>query len=211
MSETSEMKNNFELKIENNNQFKDNINDNTEKINKNNNFKEENNNILNKNYLSPKNKEISYIYPIKNENNYPYYFKYSNSNIGDDFHKTKKFFNNYNNENKINIIKDYQNKNEIQNEMNNNYKIDNNNNNYNSWYEKFKKSKLYNERGNENLIKNNEYKEYEEIIENNFISNKNDNYLNKEIKNIMNIIKQVNSQNNSEENFFIKNKYNELF
>ena len=209
----SDIKNNLEISIENNN---------NEEINRNIKYKEDNSSILNQNYLSPNNKDISNstVYKIKNNenNNYPYYFKYSNSNVGDDFHKTKKYYNNYNNDNKYDFINKYENKIELENKMNSddNYKIDYNNynnyNNYNSWYEKFKNSKIYNnKRENEKIIQTNEYDEYAELKKNKIIFNRNDFWLNKELNNIMDLLKNINTNNSSEENFFIKNKYSELF
>ena len=181
---------NLEINIENNNKNKNNIfspirnNNNTDnQIIKDYSLKGINSPILNfdeQKYLSPNNKDItSPIYPINNKNNYPYYFKYSNSTKGDDFYKTKKYYPSYNKYNKSNKLINNQNRNQIYNSINESFNkkdeyngipIYNENNkdnyimkekykyNYNNWYEKYKNSNIYNDRENnydESIKKNN--------------------------------------------------------
>ena len=195
------------------------------------NYKELNSPILNKEKSSYKNLDISSpIYPISQSGDYPYYFKYSNSTRGDDFHKTKKFYPTYkrytqeikfdeNKKNNKNINKAF-NENEILEK--NNYQYNNN------WYEKFKNINFFGEENkfDNNLIKdkkeidfnfnlkdkmnNNNYNNENEIIRKNNIRD-NEYYLNNEMNKISFIFKQINLKNSSKEPCLIKNTYEELF
>ena len=263
---------NLEINIEDNNKNKNNIfsptrnnknNINTEnQANKNYSYKGINSPILNiddhQKYLSPNTKDISSpIYPISNKNNYPYYFKYINSTMGDDFHKTKKYYPSYNKYNQLNPLIDNQNINQISDSINESFnkeneyynKIPNYNENskdndimrekykynYNNWYEKFKKSNIYNDNNIDNdndrennydesikKIKNSTFNyipcdkinlcnNNEEIMANNIRKNEKDYFLDSEMNKLSLMLRQINNQINSEDNFLIKNKYAELF
>ena len=107
---------------DNNNNYNEDNNDNNNDDNNDNNNDNNDNNNYNNNYniekenghipdnvqdnFSNTNKEASQpAFPPKNINDdYPYYFKYSNSNKGDAFHKTRKFFPSYNKEYQINQL-----------------------------------------------------------------------------------------------------------
>ena len=122
------------------------------------------------------------IYPDKHSE-YPYYFKYSNSTRGDDFHKTKKSYSllneNQYNPNCLTIPgKDIFNKNN--NNMDNQIPLTSINkekyindneidesNKYNNWYTKFKNSSFYNGRNekiNKNVLQKSEENEYNNFI-----------------------------------------------
>lgn len=149
------------------------------------NYKEQNTPILdyNKKYSSPKNIDISSpIYPNKHSE-YPYYFKYSNSTKGDDFHKTKKYYPSFNEDYQINNNNNKSNNQDIPQNLDipingisnkdNDYDFLNermpispvirddvfNNDdinekdNFNNWYIKYKNSNFYNGR-NEEINKN---------------------------------------------------------
>jgi len=149
------------------------------------NYKEQNTPILdyNKKYSSPKNIDISSpIYPNKHSE-YPYYFKYSNSTKGDDFHKTKKYYPSFNEDYQINNNNNKSNNQDIPQNLDipingisnkdNDYDFLNerlpispvirddvfNNDdinekdNFNNWYTKYKNSNFYNGR-NEEINKN---------------------------------------------------------
>ena len=149
------------------------------------NYKEQNTPILdyNKKYSSPKNIDISSpIYPNKHSE-YPYYFKYSNSTKGDDFHKTKKYYPSFNEDYQINNNNNKSNNQDIPQNLDipingisnkdNDYDFLNervpispviredvfNNNDihekddFNNWYTKYKNSNFYNGR-NEEINKN---------------------------------------------------------
>lgn len=97
------------------------INDNNDNDNDNNNdnynIEKENGDIVEdvQDNFSNTNKEVPQpVYSPKNLNDdYPYYFKYSNSTKGDVFHKTRKFFPSYNKEYQINQLNEiFNNKNE---------------------------------------------------------------------------------------------------
>ena len=149
------------------------------------NYKEQNTPILDYNtkYSSPKNIDISsQIYPNKHSE-YPYYFKYSNSTKGDDFHKTKKYYPSFHGDNQINSNNNISNNQDILQSSNapingisnkdNDYDFLNEHmpitpviregeinhidihekDNFNNWYTKFKNSNFYNGR-NEKINKN---------------------------------------------------------
>ena len=87
----------------------DNNNDNDDDNHNNNyNIENENKDIIDNSQdnFANTNKEVSQpVYPPKNLNDdYPYYFKYSNSTKGDVFHKTRKFFPSYNKEYQMNQL-----------------------------------------------------------------------------------------------------------
>ena len=93
------------------------IDDNDNNDNNNYNIEKENGDIVEdaQDNFSNTNKEVPQpVYSPKNLNDdYPYYFKYSNSTKGDVFHKTRKFFPSYNKEYQINQLNEiFNNKNE---------------------------------------------------------------------------------------------------
>lgn len=199
------------------------------------NYKKQNSSFLNYNqkYLSPtiKDKNVtSPIYPIlKSDDNYPYYFKYSNSNKGDDFNKTKKYYSYINKGNQLNHLieeqkeipnlnlinqiynedKEYNNilkKEDIFNEeeTNENKKIEERNN-YNNWYIKFKNSNFFNKEKKENKFYGNISKK-DIKNEDNLIGNDNFGINNNKEKEI---IRKYAIR--SEKEYFLQNEINNLY
>jgi len=201
------------------------IDDNDNNDNNNYNIEKENGDIVEdaQDNFSNTNKEVSQpIYSPKNLNDdYPYYFKYSNSTKGDVFHKTRKFFPSYNKEYQINQLNEiFNNKNEekipnvhMNEDINYNY-----NNTLNYKTPIIRENNYYNYMDNKapnglefNYLKNDENKEItnkENIYYNNNIENTNTN------TNIINPIKIENDcfDKNINKNLTInrENNYNNL-
>ena len=104
--------------------------------------------------FSNTNKDSQPIYPPKNLNDdYPYYFKYSNSTKGDVFHKTRKFFPSYNKEYQINQLNEiFNNKNKENNPNLNMIEDINNNNSLNYKTPLIKENNYYNYMNNKTSI-----------------------------------------------------------
>lgn len=143
------------------------------------------------------NKEISQpVFPPKSLNDdYPYYFKYSNSTKGDVFHKSRKFFPSYNKEYQINQLNNIINKKNDDGNIPNIYMIEDTNYNNNLNYKTpINRENNYHYYMNYKTPNDLEYN-YLKNLDNKELANKENIYYNKNNLNDANIINPIKIEN----------------